>query len=689
MRAAAGFTILVCAASFVHFEGLHGQQSATLSFTDITGGAGLDQSTGSHGAMFADLDQDGLPELYVTYNDIRFGFRENRFYRNLGGAFVEEAAARGIANFSGGSHGAAWADMDNDGDFDMLVSRTFGGTGDPPPPAANRVLRNDGGRFVDITPPAVAGYADYTRAMLAFDMDRDGLLDIFAVNGDRGSGDPGDRNELYRNDGGMRFRAIGSSPAVEIPSGQGATDTDYDGDGDVDLIVANRNGDLAVLRNDGGSFRAVTPASIGIVHGAGMGITSGDLDNDGNLDLILIQQNFGSPPERYAFVYRNVGGGNFQFMAQFEGFGGFTAGLADLDNDGDLDLIFPGYPLALLNRGDGTFVGGPGYPGPLKGIPVEDPRTVAFADIDGDGDVDFLQTAKGGRPFLIRNNFNGGNWLKVRLASPHGQAGAFGAKVRVLRAGSGSLIALREARSSSGYLAQDDPLIHVGLGSASTVDVEVTFLDGTRVTRTNVSSNQTLTVTGAGSVGLPGAPRNLAASVAGSGVTLRWDAATTGDAAREYIVEAGSVSGASNLAILATGTLATVFTASAPPGTYYVRVKGRNGAGAGSPSNEVIVRIGTGATAPQAPVGFTFTRAGSLVTLRWSAPPQGDPPTSFVIEVGSQPGTSDLVVIENGAAMELAAIAPPGRYFVRVRGRNAGGLGAASSELEIAVDDSR
>jgi hypothetical protein len=188
---------------------------------------------------------------------------------------------------------------------------------------------------------------------------------------------------------------------------------------------------------------------------------------------------------------------------------------------------------------------------------------------------------------------------------------------------------------------------------------------------------------------VPAAPRNLVASVVGSNVTLQWEAPTGGDAAREYVVEAGSVAAASNLATLATGTVATVFNASAPPGTYYVRVKGRNGAGAGPPSNEIVVRVGTGATAPQAPVGLTFTRAGSLVTLRWSAPAQGDPPTSFVVEVGSQPGTSDLVVIENGAALELSAIAPPGRYFVRVRGRNAGGPGSASSEIEIAVPDER
>jgi hypothetical protein len=79
-----------------------------LSFTDITASAGFNNTlTGSHGAMWADATGDGLPDLYLTYNDFYKGLRQNYFYRNLGGGrFSEEARARGIDLYSVGTHGA-------------------------------------------------------------------------------------------------------------------------------------------------------------------------------------------------------------------------------------------------------------------------------------------------------------------------------------------------------------------------------------------------------------------------------------------------------------------------------------------------------------------------------------------------------------------------------------------------------
>jgi hypothetical protein len=288
----------------------------------------------------------------------------------------------------------------------------------------------------------------------------------------------------------------------------------------------------------------------------------------------------------------------------------------------------------------------------------------------------------------VRNNFNEGRWLKVRLTSANGQAGAFGAKVRVRPAGGGSLIGLREAKSSSGYLAQDDPVLHFGLGSASTVDVEVTFLNGSRVTRNGVSANQTISIGGGGGVGpqLPGAPRALNASVAGSLVTLNWLAPSGGGAPNQYIVEGGSFPGGSNLAIVPTGSLATTLTASAPPGIYYVRVKAVNGAGVGPASNEIVVQIGGGAVpAPQAPVGLNFSKAGSLVTLNWTPGSGGAPPTTFLLEAGSQSGASNLVVVDVGLTTTIQANAPPGVYFVRARARNAGGTSPPSNEVVIQI----
>ena len=676
--------------------------AGVLSFTDITATAGTaSRTSGSHGAFWGDATGDGLPDLYLTYNECRSGDRANRFYRNLGGTFIEEAEARGIANRSGGTHGGAWVDLDNDGDYDLLNGTTYAiecSAGDVPP-LPNNLFQNDGGTFVNRTPPAMAAYADYTRSILGFDMDKDGDLDIFAVNGDLGSRNrSGEQNELYRNDGGFNFTAITTTPLTNVPSGQAATDTDYDGDGDVDIIIPNIYGTLNVMRNDGGgTFTAVSPASIGIVHTAATGITSADLNNDGRLDLLLIDQDR-EPLRRLGYdrmlhMYLNAGGGTFSYAGGIPSgtFGGYTAGVADLDNDGDLDVTLPALPFVLLNDGQANFTFGPSYPTPRPAAGCRgsecmqpDPRTVAFADIDSDGDLDSVVTVKFGPFVLIRNNFNAGNWLKVQLVAPNGQAGAFGAKVRVFRRGTTSMIALREAHNVYGYLAQDDPVMHVGLGDAQTVDVEVTFLDGTKVTALGVSANRTIVMTGTGLVDLAGPPDNLTSLVNGSNVLLSWQPGATGGAPAGYQLEAGNAPGASNLVVFRTGAT-TSLAASAPTGTYYVRVRALNAAGLSPPSRDIVVSVG-GGCAPNAPGTLNVTRSGSLVALAWSTPSAGFAPSAYTIEVGSAAGATNTMVFDTGGtATTLSASAPPGRYYVRVRGRTACATGPASNEVVIDV----
>ncbi len=163
---------------------------------------------------------------------------------------------------------------------------------------------------------------------------------------------------------------------------------------------------------------------------------------------------------------------------------------ADLDNDGDLDQVFAGDNGTHLNDGSGDFSDGPTVP--VTGI--DDPRAIAFADIENDGDVDFAVGVKRSRNWLVRNDYSGGNnLLKVELISPAGQAGAFGARICVHPAGARGnkpLLGFREAGSNYGYLGQDDPIFHAGLGRHRFVDVSVTFLDGSVVNVAGVSANE-------------------------------------------------------------------------------------------------------------------------------------------------------------------------------------------------------
>ena len=246
-----------------------------------------------------------------------------------------------------------------------------------------------------------------------------------------------------------------------------------------------------ILKNDGnGNFMLTDPASIGIRHTAPDGITTADIDNDGDLDLLLA----GSSGR--AYLYFNDSKGIFTLARSFSQTTGYMGGFADLDNDGDLDLYFAGDTKIFLNVGTGRFMPGPAVP--VDG--VNDPRSVAFADLDNDGDMDFAFGAKRvTRNYIIRNDLcNGGNWLKVRLVTANGQAGAYGAKTYIYPADGvgGAPLAMRESQSNCGYLGQDDPVLHFGLGHRSYVDIVVLFLDGIKVVRHRVTANQTILVKG-------------------------------------------------------------------------------------------------------------------------------------------------------------------------------------------------
>ena len=469
--------------------------SGQLAFTDITlqagtGGPTAKDKLGGHGVMFADADRDGLPDLYITM--IFNTPMPELFFRNRGNnTFSNEGLSRQIADFDGGSHGACWADLDNDGDYDLVNGTTWD---NPEYPNNNNIFRNDGdGTFTEVTPQCMRQRREETRGVICLDADRDGDLDIFCVAGWKGSGDPtGERNEIYENKGNFNFVAIKSTPLYDCPAGQGATDTDYDGDGDIDVIACNLEGDLNILRNEGelDNFTKINPVSIGIRHRAYGGVTTSDIDNDGDLDMILVDG------KEAGHLYFNNGDGRFTFIRSFPKVDGYMAGLADLDNDADLDLIFAGDKEIHLNDGSGSFSPGPAVP--VSGI--NDPRAIAFADIDNDGDPDFAIGVKRSRNWLVRNDYAGtNNWLKVKLISPGGQAGAFGAKVTIYpdgAIGKGPLLGFREARSNYGYLGQDDPILHFGLGPHRSVDVVVVFLDGSVATVTAASTNQIVTVRG-------------------------------------------------------------------------------------------------------------------------------------------------------------------------------------------------
>jgi Tol biopolymer transport system component len=181
------------------------------------------------------------------------------------------------------------------------------------------------------------------------------------------------------------------------------------------------------------------------------------------------------------------------------------------------------------------------------------------------------------------------------------------------------------------------------------------------------------------------APANLSATVVGSTVTLAWTA-PPGATVTNYVVEAGSAPGASNLASFSTNSTATTFVASGVgPGTYFVRVRAAGSGGTSPPSNEVtIVVSGGGCIAPLAPTNLAAFVSGSSVTLTWSASAGA---TTYLIDVGSVPGQLDILTTDLGSPATTLTATNVGvrTYFVRLRAANSCGTSGPSNEVTVVV----
>jgi len=200
----------------------------------------------------------------------------------------------------------------------------------------------------------------------------------------------------------------------------------------------------------------------------------------------------------------------------------------------------------------------------------------------------------------------------------------------------------------------------------------------------NTSNEVVVAVPGGGGGGCsspPNAPSQLNGTVSGNSISLAW-ASIGGCPATEFVVRAGSAPGLSDLAIVNVGA-DTTLAASAPAGTYYVRVIARNAFGGSPASNEITVTVGTSCQPPtSAPMMLQPTVSGSTVTLNWVSP--GGDVTGYILEAGSSPGATDLLNMMTPGT-SFTGNAPVGTFYVRVRAVNGCGTGLASNEVSVTV----
>jgi hypothetical protein len=169
----------------------------------------------------------------------------------------------------------------------------------------------------------------------------------------------------------------------------------------------------------------------------------------------------------------------------------------------------------------------------------------------------------------------------------------------------------------------------------------------------------------------------LTAAVSGLFVTLSWDASS--NSPTQYVVEAGSAPGQTFFSAPLSGTT-TTFSASAGPGTYYVRVVAVNQDGTSAPSNEVTVVLTSGCVAPSAPLNLRAIIRGSEAFVFWRQPLAGAA-AGYTLQVGSAPGQTFAQYPTGGTT--LNANVGSGTYFLRVVAQSPCGNSVASNELQI------
>jgi hypothetical protein len=267
------------------------QNNGDGTFTGVTEGEIVNDEGKSMGCSWADYDNDGYLDLFVT-NYVQ----SNALYHNNGDNTFTKIAAGEIVTDQGFSAGCGWGDYDNDGFVDLYVVN-WGRN--------NFLYHNNGdGTFTKITEGEIVNSRARSLGCSWGDYDNNGYLDLFVTNWDR-------NNFLYHNNGDGTFTKINGDPIVEdrgffTNSNWG----DYDNDGDLDMFITNWDEDPQqknmLYRNNGNeTFTKIGVGDIVNDEGPSIGSSWGDIDNDGDLDLIVTNDG-----EVNNFLYLNNGNRN-------------------------------------------------------------------------------------------------------------------------------------------------------------------------------------------------------------------------------------------------------------------------------------------------------------------------------------------------------------------------------------------
>ena len=483
-------------------------------FEDITERAGVAGPPGwKSGVTMADVNGDGHLDIYVSAVNYLAMHGRNVLYINNGdGTFTDRTKQDGLEH-EGYSTQAAFFDYDGDGDLDMYLLNSSVHTERQPsshpqrtprhPRAGDRLFRNDGGHFVDVSEHAhiYGGVEGYGLGVVASDLNGDGCLDLYVAN------DFQENDFLYWNNcDGTFTEGIARAAPHTSQFSMGVDAADFNNDGRVDLAVldmlpdredilkTSANADelnVFNLKLEAGYHAQYARNTLQLNRGLGrfsdIGYLAGvyatdwswaplfaDLDNDGLKDLFITNGIWRRPND-------------LDYIT-------FVQSQAQRDDKVLIDMM-PHLPLAkyaFRNNGDLTFTNmadawGLAHPGFSNGA--------AYVDLDNDGALDLVVNNVNAPATIYRNRareIGGNNYLQVQLRGAGANTGGIGAK-DIVRAGDQTQ--RLEQMPTRGFESSVDPRLHFGLGSAKTVDsVTVIWPDRRFQVKTLVAANQSITL---------------------------------------------------------------------------------------------------------------------------------------------------------------------------------------------------
>lgn len=530
------------------------------------------------GVAVADFNADGLPDLFFTGNQVN-----NALYLNQGNMRFEDASeAAGVQAPGRWCAGATVVDIDQDGLPDLYVAATLYKY---PEKRKNLLFVNEGSNAegVPVFRECAESYglADdgHTTHSAFFDYDRDGDLDAYLLTNVIDKGVPGNyrpkiidgtainNDRLYKNNGDGTFTNVSQEAGIRYEGhGLGLAVSDINQDGWPDLYITNDylSNDLLYINNQDGTFSNQLPAYTRHQSHSAMGNNVVDLNHDGLVDIIALdmlpetnqrkKQMMGSNNyisyinnEKYGYQYQVVrntlqlnqgfapsGHPVFSEVGQLTGLHqtdwSWTPLVSDFDHDGQRDIIITnGFPKDVTDKDFVMFFAGPAGRIASKmmmqdSIPVvklanyafkslgdlkyEDVTTswgmdipsfsngAVYADLDNDGDLDVVASNIDDPAFIYENHLMDNpaqeqhNYLRLNFEGEKPNREGLGAKVWLRY---GDKLQYYEHSPSRGYISSVEPVAHFGLGGTNLVDTLLAvWPGGQRQLLTGVATGQRL-----------------------------------------------------------------------------------------------------------------------------------------------------------------------------------------------------